>query len=344
MAAGAIGLRAGPGAGPSPLRARSLSDPGTIRDARKPLTRQVPGACLQPGTRLIPASGIGIRACPHPCGRYWAGDGLAHPPARPGPARVRPAERRDGRDRGVRRPHRVQLSPGDRCGFRRRALVHREHRRPGRARDHGRRASPSWPRPTACQLPGRDHHRARTGRSGSRKSERQQHWAYHDSGAASPSNPVPTSSSSAQHHITVGSDGALWLTEKASGNNIGRITTDGAASPSSPIPNGRKQSLGITAGTRRGALVHRRGGPTRLGASRPEGSFTEFVIPTAGKPRFPQTLPRRLRRALVYRDDMRARNWGASRPQGSNHRVRGPDARKRALLDHRRTRRGALVH
>ena len=27
-----------------------------------------PGACLQPGTRLIPASGIGIRACPHPAG------------------------------------------------------------------------------------------------------------------------------------------------------------------------------------------------------------------------------------------------------------------------------------
>jgi hypothetical protein len=49
------GERTRPGALASPLRSGSLSDPWTIRDARKLLTRRVLGTYLRPGTGLVPS-------------------------------------------------------------------------------------------------------------------------------------------------------------------------------------------------------------------------------------------------------------------------------------------------
>jgi virginiamycin B lyase len=88
---------------------------------------------------------------------------------------------------------------------------------------------------------------------------------------------IPTPNSN-PFQIALGPDGALWFTE-VSGNNIGRIATDGSitefAIPTAGNPGG------ITAGLD-GALWFTEIGGNKIGRITTGGTISEFAIPTPG--------------------------------------------------------------
>ena len=78
--------------------------------------------------------------------------------------------------------------------------------------------------------------------------------------------------------ITAGPDGALWFTEVAAPNQIGRITTAGAMTEFAvPTPGAPGPDHG---GARRGAVVHRVGVRTRSAGSPPPARSPSSLFPT----------------------------------------------------------------
>src|SRR5258706_434580 len=90
--------------------------------------------------------------------------------------------------------------------------------------------------------------------------------------------PLPADGNSVPFAIAPGPDGALWFTEAASAEKIGRITTGGAITEFT-VPTAGSFPCGIVTGSD-GAMWFTENSGTKVGRITTAGIITEFTIPT----------------------------------------------------------------